>query len=87
MSREREPTTNNVLYMLGYFVRERGASVRFDRLLHLGAVLNGCRLVRVLLRIFWIGMLVLGSLSLDIARYRQVKMPHVIVPFEGYATK
>ena len=70
-----------------YIFREWGASVRFDRPMHLGDVLNGLRLVQGVLRLFWIGMLVLGSLSLDIARYGQVNMPHVIVPVEGDATK
>ena len=36
----------NFLYARDFFVRERGASVRFYRLLHIGAVLNGLRLVR-----------------------------------------
>ena len=79
--------TESVLYPLDLFVRERGYSFRFDRLLHLGAVLNGFRLVRGVLRIFWIGMLVLGSLSLYVARDRQVNMPHVVVTVKGYATK
>ena len=55
--------------------------------MHLGAVLNGLRLVRGVLRIFWICMLVLGSLSLNIARDEQVNMPHVIIPVEGAAKK
>ena len=55
--------------------------------MHLGAVLDGLSLVQGVLHIFWIGMLVLGSLSLDISRDGQVNMPHVIVPAEGDATK
>ena len=75
------------MYTLDLFVIERGASVRFDRLMHLCALLDGLRLVRGLLRIFWIGIFLLGSLSLDIARDGQVNMPHVIVTVEGDATK
>ena len=75
------------MYTLDLFVRERGASVVFDRLLHLGAVLDGLRLVRGVLRIFWIGMLILSYLSLDLARDGQVHMPRVIIPSKGDATK
>ena len=78
---------DNVLYTLDLFVRNWGASVIFDRLLHLGAVLNELRLVQGMLRLFWIGVLVLSSLSLDVARDGQVNMPHVIIPVEGDATK
>ena len=70
-----------------FFVRERGASVIFDRLLHLGDILNRLCLVRGVLRIFWIGMLLLSSLSMDVARDGQVNMPHVIIPVAGHATK
>ena len=72
---------------LDLLVRERGSSVLFDRLMHLGDVLNEFHLVRGVLRIFWIGMLVLGSLSLDVGRDGQVNMPHVVIPVEGDATK
>ena len=68
-------------------IRDQGSSVRFDRLLHLGAVLNGFRLVQGVFHIFWIGMLVLGSLSLGLARDGQVNMPHVVVPVKGGAIK
>ena len=36
---------------------------------------------------FWIVMLVLGSLSLDLARDGQVTIPHVVVPVKGDDTK
>ena len=44
--------TDNFLYTIGLFFREQGASVRFDRLLHLGDVLNGLYLVQGVLRFF-----------------------------------
>ena len=75
------------MYTLDLFVRERGTSVRFYSLLHLGAVLNGLRLVWGVLWIFWIGMLILRSLSLELARDGQVYMPCVIIPFESDAKK
>ena len=72
---------------LDLLVREWGDSVQFDRLLHLGAILNRLRLVRGVLRLFFISMLVLGYLYLDVSRDEQVNMPHAVVPVEGDATK
>ena len=80
-------STDNVLYTLYLLVRKRGASVIFDRLLHLGAVLNGFRLLQGVLWIFLIVMLVLGSISLDISRDRQINMHQFIVLVKGDATK
>ena len=80
-------STDNVLDTLDLIVRERGVSVQFERLLHLGALLNRFRLVQGVLQLFWIGMLVLGTLSLDVSREGQVNTPHVVVLFEGDATK
>ena len=58
-----------------------------EALVSKGAVLNGLRLVRGVLRILWIGMLVLGSLSMDVTRDGQVNITHVVVPVEGDATE